>query len=223
MSTLARTPEPELMDDTAQAAAYAGADFAAPHDLCVALFVERYPAAPRAARVVDLGCGPADITVRFARRFPEMHFDGVDGAAAMLAQGATLLTRAGLAGRIQLWQRLLPCIDLPNAPYDIIVSNSLLHHLHDPRVMWQTVKQCGQTGTIVYIMDLFRPASTTAARHLVQHYAGTEPDILQHDFYQSLLAAFTPAEVQAQLTDAQLTQLTIKIVSDRHMIITGRL
>ena len=38
-----RVPEPELMDDPAQALAYAGADFSEPHQAFVAHFRERFP------------------------------------------------------------------------------------------------------------------------------------------------------------------------------------
>ena len=67
-----RTPEPELMDEAEQARAYAEADFDEPN----AAFIERVEAVleahpvPAEARVVDLGCGPADIAVRLAERHP---------------------------------------------------------------------------------------------------------------------------------------------------------
>ena len=63
-----RRPEPELMDDEAQALAYARADFAEPHDRFVALLRERVGAP--AGRALDLGCGPGDVTFRVARAFP---------------------------------------------------------------------------------------------------------------------------------------------------------
>ena len=84
-----RIPEPELMDDPAQALAYARADFSEPHEAFVGYFQERFPQW-RPRRVLDLGCGPADVTIRFARAYPECEIVGVDGAEAMLvAQHAT--------------------------------------------------------------------------------------------------------------------------------------
>jgi len=219
---LIRTPEPELMDDPAQATAYAQADFAIPHELCVDLFAQRFADVPADALAVDLGCGPADVTLRFARRYPGMRFHGIDGAAAMLAEGEKRITQAGMQQRIRLTQLQLPSAQLANARYDIILSNSLLHHLHDPGVLWQAVKHCARPGTIIYIMDLFRPDSITTGQSLVDTYADGEPEILRRDFYQSLLAAFTPAEVQQQLAVAGISGLRIETVSDRHMIISGR-
>jgi hypothetical protein len=61
-----RIVEPELMDDEAQARAYAEADFEEPNARFVALYREFVGALPAGAAVLDLGCGPGDITLRLA-------------------------------------------------------------------------------------------------------------------------------------------------------------
>jgi hypothetical protein len=70
-------------------------------------------------------------------------------------------------------------------------------------------------------MDLLRPSSPEQAASLVAEYAGDEPDILQHDFYHSLLAAWQPEEIALQLEDQELSGLKIEVVSDRHFIVHG--
>ena len=47
--------------------------------------------------------------------------------------------------------------------------------------------------------------------------------MLKRDFHQSLLAAYTPDEVRAQLATAGLDQLKVEAVSDRHLIVWGRI
>jgi hypothetical protein len=69
--------------------------------------------------------------------------------------------------------------------------------------------------------DLRRPDSVQAAEELVNEYAREAPEILREDFRNSLLAAFTPEEVQAQLHQAGLAGLAVQTVGDRHMIIAG--
>jgi hypothetical protein len=75
----------------------------------------------------------------------------------------------------------------------------------------------------VLVMDLFRPESADAARAIVRNYAGAEPDILQKDFLASLCAAFEPREVRAQLDACGLDTLDVRVVSDRHLLVAGRL
>jgi hypothetical protein len=104
-----------------------------------------------------------------------------------------------------------------------VISNSLLHHLHDPGVFWSAVREAGAPGAAVLVMDLFRPESEAAARALVDQYAAGEPEVLRRDFLASLCAAFEPGEIRQQLREAGLDALDVRTVSDRHLLVTGRL
>lgn len=217
-----RIPEPELMDDAAQARAYAEADFEAPHSMFVEVFRERFPGLAPSGHVLDLGCGPADITRRFAEAFPDCRIDGVDGAAAMLAHGERAIGERGLAGRVRLVHGRLPGAALPRERYDLVISNSLLHHLHAPEVLWEEVRRRARPGAPVFVMDLMRPDSPEAAEAMVEAYAAGEPEVLRRDFHHSLLAAFRPREVREQLAAAGLDGLQVEVISDRHLIVHGR-
>ena len=218
-----RIPEPELMDDPVQAAAYAAADFSEPHGLFIEKFREVFPGTNVTGRVLDLGCGPADISIRFARAYPECHIDGVDGARAMLDEGEAAVKRSGLQQRIKLIQVVIPDLELQQKKYQVILSNSLLHHLHNPAVLWQCLSKLVTEDTLVFVMDLMRPQSEQDAEMLVNTYCGNEPDILRCDFYNSLCAAFSPKEIKLQLEDADLQGLEVEVITDRHLIVHGKL
>lgn len=217
-----RVVEPELMETAEQARAYAEADFEAPHSRLVELFRERFPKAPSAAHAIEFGCGPGDIVMRFAAAFPGWRVDGVDGSAAMLAAAEICRQRYPEPGhRIRLVEGLLPDCALPESRYDILISNSLLHHLHDPSVLWRSVLKWAAPGALVFIADLRRPPSEAEAQRLTELHTRGEPDVLRHDFYHSLLAAFEPDEVRDQLRDAGLGHLAVDVVSDRHLLVWG--
>jgi SAM-dependent methyltransferase len=217
-----RVPEPELMDDPAQAEAYASADFSEPHDAFVAHFARLFPDFA-AGRILDLGCGAADVTIRFARAYPSARLDGVDGAAAMLERGHGAVSRAGLGARVTLIERRLPDRGLASPIYDAVICNSLLHHLADPRVLWQTVAAVARLGAPVLVMDLMRPGSLEAAQALVERHAADAPALLRRDFQHSLCAAYRPDEVVAQLEVAEFSGFAVEVVSDRHWIAWGRI
>ncbi len=218
-----RTPEPELMTDEEQARAYSEADFSVPHDRFVAEFRRLFGPTFTSRHVVDLGCGPGDVTVRFARAHPDCTVDGIDASAAMLAQGERRIAAEGLASRVRLILAHLPEGSAPRASYDVVLSNSLLHHLRDPGVMWASVQRFAGPGAAVFVMDLRRPASLAAARELVEVHAASEPDVLRTDFFNSLLAAYTPEEIEAQLGRSSLRTLTVERLGDRHVLVHGRL
>jgi len=215
-----RVPEPELMDDPAQARAYAEADFSEPHELFVRAFGERLGQAE--GPVVDLGCGPADVTIRFARAHPAVRIDAVDGAAAMLALARLAVARAGLAGRIRLLAGRIPHAALPEAAYRTVISNSLLHHLPEPMDLWRTVRRIAAPGAAVFVMDLMRPRDEAEWERLVEAHAAGAPAVLRRDFRASLAAAWRPEEVEAQLAAAGLG-LRVEVLSDRHLAAWGRL
>src|SRR5438309_8735455 len=102
-----RTPEPELMDEQEQAAAYAAADWSEAHEKVPGYFRQQFPEFG-AGRVIDLGCGTADVAIRFARAYPNVTILGVDGSDMMLSFGRRAVRNAGLDSRITLEKRYLP-------------------------------------------------------------------------------------------------------------------
>lgn len=216
-----RRPEPELMTEAEQVAAYGSADFEAPHSHFINLLLERLPEVKDVRSVLDLGCGAGDIAFRVAAAIPEAVVDAVDGSAEMLKFAAGLLERKpALSGRVKFVRSMVGDFE-SGGEYDLIVSNSLLHHLPDPAVFWDAVKRLSSPGTFLFVMDLLRPESEEEAKRLTALYASSEPEVLQRDFYNSLLAAFDASEVRAQLAAAGLTHLKSERVSDRHLITYG--
>jgi len=216
-----RTPEPELMDGTAQAQAYADADFSEPHGQLIDCLRAHLPDLPDHGTAIDLGCGPADVTVRFARAFPGWKIDGIDAAEPMLRLGRNRVDREGLPDRVRLAVCRLPRDPTPHETYDLLLSNSLLHHLPEPDVLWRAVRTRAAPGAQVFVMDLHRPETPEAARALVDRHAAGEPEVLQRDFHASLHAAYTRDEVRAQLARNALGHLETACVSDRHWIAWG--
>ena len=218
-----RTPEPELMEGQEQALAYAAADFSVGDQALVDRLVQLFPAG-LGTSVVDLGCGPGNISFRLVDRFPDAKVLGIDGAAAMLASALQKLShRPALQPRLRFERRCLPDPLLLEG-FTAVVSNSLLHHLHDPAVLWRAVRQLGVSGACVYIKDLRRPESPQAVLALQQRYLADAPPVLQHDYIASLHAAFTPEEVTQQLQEAGLAdQLQVASLDDRYLEVWGRL
>jgi ubiquinone/menaquinone biosynthesis C-methylase UbiE len=215
-----RIPEPDLMDDAEQARAYAETDFSEPHEAFVKHFSSRFPGF-LSGSVLDLGCGTADVIIRFARIYPEVNITGVDGAQAMLDIGFQDVRRTGFEHRIKLLKCRIPDAGLSKEKFDAVISNSILHHLSDPLILWRTVRQCAKAGAPIFIMDLLRPHNVESAKGLLDRYAAAASPLLQKDFFNSLLAAYNAEEIRQQLEAVKLDYLNIDIVSDRHVLIWG--
>ncbi|MEB3171284.1 MAG: class I SAM-dependent methyltransferase [Synechococcaceae cyanobacterium] len=228
-----RVCEPELMEGVLQARAYADADFAASDQA----LVERIGAlfgADLGPRIADLGCGPGNITFSLAARYPGAAVLGIDGAAAMLAIAEERRRARAAAAEGAPGSPPLPGFRLARLPdaaleeelagrCSALVSNSLLHHLHEPQVLWRTLRRLAAPGAAVLVKDLRRPHDEDELRALVERHMVGAPAVLRHDFFASLQAAFTPAEVEAQLRRAGMAQLQVQALADRYLEIQGRL
>ena len=206
------------MVDAAQCQAYASANFAASNQMFVETVCGLIPAT--AVTVLDVGCGPGDVMIRLAGQCPSLKITAVDGSRAMIQLATKAVENFGLSNTIETLQGYVPGLALPHGIFDAVLSKDFLHHLPDPLVFWQEIRRLIKPGGLICVMDLRRPDSAAAARAIVDAVAGEEAEILRIDFYNSLLAAFTPAEIQEQLRSAGL-DLDVTILSDRHMLIQG--
>jgi ubiquinone/menaquinone biosynthesis C-methylase UbiE len=210
------------MDLTEEALAYAAADFTAVNEAYVDRVIE-LAGSRETARVLDLGTGPADIPIRMAQRQPGWVITALDGAPAMLQLAETRVQRAGLDSRIVLVQGDAKSLPFASESFEIICSNSILHHVAEPVTFWSEIKRVASAGALLCLRDLMRPDSEAQARTLVIQHAGQESSLLQEEFYRSLLAAYTLDEVAMQLLAAGLKNLTVAAISDRHLEVFGNL
>jgi ubiquinone/menaquinone biosynthesis C-methylase UbiE len=214
-----RRPEPELMDLPAEAAAYAGADFSPVNSAFVARLLEltRGRGAP-AARVIDLGTGPGDIAFRIAWARPTWSVTAIDASEAMLAIARE---QASDERNLSFVLADAKASGFPDRSFDVIFSNSLLHHMPDPLPLWREIKRLAAPRALIFVRDLLRPESEADARRLVELHGGGESALLQQEFHRSFLAAFTVDEIRRQLEAAGLANLKIEPSSDRHVDVYG--
>src|SRR3989442_1190262 len=151
--------------------------------------VARHPM-PAHARVVDLGCGPADIPIRLVAALPRSQIVAVDASIPMLALGLEALRQR--PPRVSLICARLPHLPFADRGFDAVISNSLLHHLPEPAVLWRDVARLVRPGGVVHVMDLFRPRSVNEAHDIVEAAAGDEDQVLRDDFFNSIPSSVTP-------------------------------
>lgn len=220
-----RIPEPELMDDPRQVAAYSGCCLDNAAWLFIQCLRRFFPGLVSNDAILDLGCGPAAIPLRLARLFPDCEIHGVEGARHMLTAGEEAVRREGLEKRVRLFHGILPgTFPLPRERYEMVISNSFLHHLADPMVLWQVIHQYGLPHAAVLVIDLVRPANEKAAELVVDTYLPGAPFLLRQDMLLSLRAAYTLEEVRAQLQKAALSpHLTLTMASPCQFAVHGYL
>jgi len=104
------------------------------------------------ASLLDVGCGPATITLDFARLLAPGHVVGVDAAAAILEQAGASAREAGIAN-VSFRQAKAEELPFDDASFDIVHAHQLLQHVPDPVVVLAEMKRVCVPGGLVAARD----------------------------------------------------------------------
>ena len=211
---LSRVLEPEIMDTEKDAAEYDSI----PNDDVNADFVEETLnlSSVNAIKLVDLGSGPASIPILFALKSPQLIITAVELAEEMIVIAQQNIKNANVADRIIIKKQDIKHTMLAEKSFDIVVSNSCIHHMHNPIELFTEAKRLVSNEGVIYFKDLLRPKSLVELEHLVSKYAHDASDYQRVLFRNSLHAALTLGEVKASAEAAGLSNAEIKQTSDRH-------
>lgn len=208
-----RVTEPEVMDSPEEANEYDAMDFT---DVNTAFAQRAVALGPPAGLILDAGTGTARIPILMIQRCPQWQIIGIDLAPSMLAVGQANVERSGLGQQIQLELVDAKQLPYPDASFDMIVSNSLVHHLPSPLPFLVELKRVLKPNGAVLLRDLIRPASAEILNAIVEQVAAECNAHQKQLFQDSLYAAFTLDEVKELMQQAGLTDVEVYQSSDRH-------
>jgi tRNA (cmo5U34)-methyltransferase len=118
---------------------------------------------PTIRRVLDIGCGAGNNTLKLLSYRSPFDCDLVDLSLPMLEKANERIASVN-TGRIRTFQGDFRTIDLSDQSYDVILAAAVLHHLRDDRD-WETMFQ--------KLYDLTAPGGSIWITDLVSHE--TEP------------------------------------------------
>jgi ubiquinone/menaquinone biosynthesis C-methylase UbiE len=205
---LPRVPEVEVMDDSGEVEAYASASAQAYLDKIDDTFVEhalRLTNNRPRGRALDIGTGPGQIVLKLAYRLSLWKFTGVDRSPGMIQQANTSLASAinDLAGRVEFQVADGNRLAFPDASFDLVMCNSVLHHLAEPQNLLAEMARLVKPTGAVLLRDLRRPSRFRHPIHVRWHgrkYSGTMYKL----YCDSVRAAYTVPELQRMLNGSPL-------------------
>jgi ubiquinone/menaquinone biosynthesis C-methylase UbiE len=218
---LARTLEPELMDSPAEATAYDEMDHREVNrlfvgDLCLVLESRLGLTDRDAFQVLDLGTGTAQIPIELCRRASKAEVLAVDAALSMLEVARRNVEAAALADRIRLQQVDAKKLELGPRRWQVVMSNSIVHHIPNPAVVLRAAVRVTAPGGLLFFRDLLRPTTDSELQHLVNTYATDATLDQQQMFADSLRAALTLGEIRDLVVGLGFARDTVDQTSDRH-------
>lgn len=214
------------MDTESEAIDYDSMDHAAVNRLFADDFLAHSPASlPGHATtlVLDVGTGTAQIPIEICRRRDDLRITAIDLAAHMLQLAQRNVIREGLTSRIKLEHIDAKSLSYAPAAFDAVISNSIIHHIPEPRDSFREMVRVLRPGGVLFVRDLLRPSDRESLEKLVASYAGDANLHQQQMFRESLHAALSLAEVGELLRDANCPAEWVRQTSDRHWTIAGML
>ena len=204
---LPRIPEAEVMDDSQEVEAYSSAAAQSFLDKIDDTLVEhalRLLKGRERGRALDIGAGPGQIVLKLARRLKLWKFVGADRSANMIAQARSNLAAAGeAAGRVEFQGADANQLAFPDASFDFVLCNSVLHHLAEPRNLFAEMARVAKPGAAILLRDLRRPGRIAYPLHIHwhgRHYSGAMCRL----YKDSVHAAYTVRELQSLLDSSPL-------------------
>ena len=211
-----RIPEKELMDRDDQATSYAQADFSASNKIFLNNLFQQTSITSK-TKILDVGCGDGEIPIVLFEK-TKCQLTAIDGSENMLKQFILKKEKHNISD-IRIYKKLIDRNLFPNTVFDLVINNSVLHHVSDVFMFCDNIIRLIGSDGRVFLMDLVRPKTNLELKEKLIEYGGSDP-ILLKDFENSLRASYTIDEVTSQLKTFNEITFSIKSVSDRHFFVT---
>jgi len=135
----------------------------------------------------------------------------------MLAHAERHRKTSPFASRVEYRVADAKGLDFADASFDAVFSNTILHHIPDPRPFLSEVRRVLRPDGTLLVRDLYRPDTLARADELVALHAADATEYQQKLFRDSLYAALTPEELRAIADESGLAAAAIVVDTDRHM------
>jgi ubiquinone/menaquinone biosynthesis C-methylase UbiE len=204
------------MSTAEEAGEYDEMDFSATDQL----FAERAAQLVRGANapvklIADLGSGNAKIPLAMCSLFPgAIRVCAVEMSLEMLAVAARNRARDGVA--LHLVSADAKRVPFAGQSVGMVTSNSLVHHIPDPRAVFLEIARIARPGAPILIRDLVRPETRGALESLVETHAARWSPLQRTLFSDSLHAALTLEEARQLLDECGLSDVKVTQITDRH-------
>ncbi len=213
-----RIPEPELMEKKEQVISYDEADFLEGevnliHQINYYLLRKKISLNEKDL-IVDLGCGPGNISEKLAIKWPNTEVVGIDGSKEMILRKNLRYICSDIKD-IKLTNFLI------KKEISLLVSNSFIHHITYLEDFFNSIRSLSSKMTVNFHKDLKRPLDEKSALDLKEQCSTKYNEILTNDYYSSLRASYTFKELKKFILDNDLSSLEVFEDGDNYLIVYG--
>ena len=222
-SFMDRIPEPELMENENQVFSYSEADFSEGENNFIDFMVEylkrREISLSRNDLIIDLGCGPGNITEKLSLKWPYVNVIGIDGSKEMILKAESNKKQNNKNKKFDNLTYI--CKDIKEIELkdvssknelSLLVSNSFIHHITHIEEFFDCVVRLSSDETINFHKDLKRPIDERTAIEMKEKCSTKFDHILIQDYFASLKASYSTEELRKFIFNKKFTSM--KVIDD---------
>ena len=228
-----RVPESEFMETKEQVLSYAAADFLESEQNLIKV-ISTYLEVNKINLtnedlIIDLGCGPGNISEKLSLKWPHTTVIGIDGSKEMILKAKS---QKKIKNKKNIFNNLIYVLaDIKKIQLSditsknkltLLVSNSLIHHITHLDDFFNSIINLSTTDTVNFHKDLIRPINEESALELKLECASKYNDILTNDYYASLKAAYRKDELEKIILDKELPHLRVIEENEKYLIVYGK-
>ena len=227
-----RVPEPELMEEKEQVISYDEADFSEGEVNLINqinyYLLRKNISLGEKDLIVDLGCGPGNISEKLAIKWPNTEVVGIDGSKEMILRAEYNKSISNNQKKLKNLRYI--CSDIKDIKSNnflfkkkisLLVSNSLIHHITNLEDFFNTIRSLSSDNTVNFHKDLKRPLDEKSALELKAQCSTKYNEILTNDYYASLRASYTLKELKNFTLENNLSSLDVFEDGDKYLIVYG--
>lgn len=199
-----REPEPEGMEEEEDVDAYASSAAEQHLDrLDSELVRQLVSTGVREGLALDAGTGPGSIPLKLCLEVSGLSVIGVDVSMPMLRRAREAASAAGVGERLSYVCADVKALPFRDRAFDLVMSNSLLHHLHDPLPCLDEIARVAREKAAVVMKDLRRPQRFLYRLH-VAYFGRRYEGRMKSLFEASVRSAFTLGEMRELVSQSSL-------------------
>ena len=226
-----RVPEPELMEQKEQVISYDEADFSEGEVNLInqinQYLLKKNISLGEKDLIVDLGCGPGNISEKLAIKWPNTAVLGIDGSKEMILRAEYNKSISNNQKKLKNLRYI--CSDIKDIKSNnffkkrisLLVSNSLIHHITNLEDFFNTIRILSSNITVNFHKDLKRPLDEKSALKLKAQCSTKYNEILTNDYYASLRASYTFKELKNFILENDLSSLDVFEEGENYLIVYG--
>jgi tRNA (cmo5U34)-methyltransferase len=146
--------------------------------------------APHATRLLDVGCGAGNYTLRTLQELPGLDVTLVDLSEPMLLRARERLEQSS-AKEIRTLQGDIREVELAEGSFDVILASAVLHHLRDDadwRAVFSKLFSCLAPGGSLWIFDLVESSLPAVQEMMWRRYGEYLTDFRDAEYREQVFA-----------------------------------